>query len=172
MSTTSSQYYRSANTHSHYPNFPSNNHDHIYALTAASWHQDVSNAPYSGPPSATFLHYSQDGADSVGHTSSAPQTWPSGFVRQDIQEWTQTAGDQTYTPRAAVAYDAVEAAASVPHPPAEASQPYQPQQVLSSRQQLPLAPPSATYRSTDRFHDLRTTSVCIQQMLCGTLICD
>ncbi|KAH7398986.1 hypothetical protein DE146DRAFT_719152 [Phaeosphaeria sp. MPI-PUGE-AT-0046c] len=158
MSTTSSQYYRSANTHSHYPNFPANTPEHLYALTAASWHQDVDHAPYTGPPPATFLHYSQDGADSVGHTSSVPQTWPSGFGRQDIQEWTNAAGDQTYPSRPAIPYDATEAGASVPHPPPEASRHYQPQEVLSSRQELPLSPPSATYRTTDRFHDLRTSS--------------
>jgi hypothetical protein len=164
MSATSSQYYRSAS--SHYPNFPANNHEHLYALAAASWHQDPDNASYTGPASATFLHYAHGGAGSVAHTSassSALQPWPAGYVRQDLQAWEQPGGDHTYASRSAVHYGAAEGSGTVPHPTAEASRQYQQQQpTLSSRQELPLSPLCDTYRSTDRFQELRITSVRVQ----------
>jgi hypothetical protein len=166
MSAASSQYYRSASTHSHYPNFPPNNHEHLYALTAASWHQDPEHASYAGPPStATFLHYPHGGADSVTHppaSSSAPQAWSTSYARPDLQVWEQTGGDQTYASRSAVHYGAAEGSATVPHPAPEAPRQYQQQQRMNTRPDFPLDPLCDTYRSTDRFHELQITSVCAQ----------
>jgi hypothetical protein len=163
MSATSSQYYRSAGAHSHYPNFPANNNEQLYALAAASWPQDPEHASYAGPASATFLHYAHAGADSGAHTSassSAPLPWPTSYARQDLQGWEQPAGDHTYASRSEVQYGAAEGSATVPHPTASASRQYQQQQTLNTRQGLPLSPSCETYRSTDRFQDLRITSVC------------
>jgi hypothetical protein len=163
MSATSSQYYRSASAHSHYPNFPTNNNEQLYALAAASWHQDPDHASYAGPASATFLHYAHAGADSGGHTSassSAPLPWPTGYARQDLQGWEQPASDHTYASRSDIHYGAAEGSATVPHPTASASRQYQQQQTLNTRQDLPLTPSCDTYRSTDRFQELRITSVC------------
>ena len=171
---TSSQYYRSANTHSHYPNFSANNHEHLYVLAAASWHQDPNHASYTGPPSAPYLHYPQGGADSVSHSSSASasQSWSAGYARQNNQAWDQSVGDHAFASRSAIPYDAAEGSASVPHPQPVASRQYQHQQTLNTRQDLPLSPPGNAYRRTDRFPELQISSVGVQRMLCRTLICD
>jgi hypothetical protein len=161
MSTTSSQYYRGAST-SHYTNFPANNHEHLYALAAASWHQEPDHAPYVGPPSAAFLHYSPGGADSASASSSAPLPWPPGYTRPDLQVWPQPGGNHTYASRSAIHYGAAEGSATVPRPAPEASRQYQPPQILNTRQELPPSPLCDTYRSTDRFHELRIASVCAQ----------
>jgi hypothetical protein len=162
MSATSSQYYRSASTHSHYPGFPANSPEHVYAL-AAPWHQDPNHSSYTGPPSATFLHYPQGGADSVSHASSAPQAWSTAYARQELQAWGQSASDPAYASRSTVSYDAVEGSASVPHAAPEASRQYQHQhqhqQTLNPRAELPLSPLGDTYRNTDKFHEPRITPV-------------
>jgi hypothetical protein len=167
MSAASSQYYRSASTHSHYPNFPANNHEHLYALAAASWHQDPEHASYVADPPATdtFLHYSNGGADSVAHSSassSAPQAWPTSYSRPDLQGWEQPGSDHTYASRSAVHYGAAEGSATVPHPASGASRQYQQHQRMNTRPGFPLNPLCDTYDSTDRFHELRISSVCAQ----------
>jgi hypothetical protein len=163
MSATSSQYYRSADTHSHYPNFSANNNEHLYAL-AASWHQDPNHASYAGPPSAPYLHYSHGGADPGVHPASNPQTWPVGYGREDVQGWNHAVGDHAYTSRPALPYDAV-----VPRPISEASQHYQHPQNVNIDPELPLSPRSDAYRSSDRFHSLRITSVGVEKVLCLAL---
>jgi hypothetical protein len=150
MSTTSSQYYRSADTHSHYPNFPANNHEHVYAL-AASWHQDPNHASYVGPPSATFLHYPHGGADSVAQPSSAHQAWSTSYARPELQGWEQSGGDHVYASRPAVPFDAAEGSASVPQSTAQASRQYQQEQTLHQRSQIPLSPIGDGYRNTDNY---------------------
>jgi hypothetical protein len=157
MSTTSSQYYRSAGSHSHYPSFSANDHEQLYTL--ASWHQDPNHASYAGPPSAPFLHYSQAGASSVSHPSSAPQNWPAVYSRQGLQGWVQSVGDDVYAPRSSIPYDAAEGSAPVPHPNAEALRQYQQQQTLNTNQDIALNPPDDAYRSTNGFHELRISSV-------------
>jgi hypothetical protein len=171
MSSTSSQYYRSANTHSHYPNFPANNHD-LYAL-ATSWQQDPNGDPsYTGPPSAPFLHYAQGGLDSAPHQSSTPQAWPAGYAREELQSWHQPGGNPSFASRPAVNYDAVMGSASVPQPTPVASRQYQHQQTLDTRHKIPLNTPSTACRSAQRIHDLRISSVGVQKMLCLPLTCD
>jgi hypothetical protein len=172
MSATSSQYYRSANTHSHYPGFPANNQEHVYAL-AAPWHQDAPHSSYTGPPSAAFLHYPQGGAGSVTHASSPPQAWSTTYARQELQAWGQSAGDHTYAPRPSVSYDAVEGSAPMPHGASQASRQYQHQQTLNTRTDLPLSPMSDGYhRNTDKFHEPRIAPVRALPTLCRTLLCD
>jgi hypothetical protein len=171
MSTTSSQYYRSADAHSHYPNFPANDHEHLYAL--ASWHQDPNHTSYAGPPSAApFLLYPPSGADSVPHQSSAPQPWPSTYSRQGLQNWVQSGGNDNYTSRSNVPYDAAEGSTTVPHQHLEALRQYPHGETLRTRQELPLNTPNEVYRNTSGLPELQTSSVCAQDMLCLALIRD
>ncbi|KAH8717056.1 hypothetical protein GQ44DRAFT_730183 [Phaeosphaeriaceae sp. PMI808] len=159
MSTTSSQYYRGANTHPHYPGFSSSNEQQFYVL-AASWQQDPNHAPYTGPPSASFLHYPQGGADSISNSSAAPQPWSgTSYARQNLQGWDQPVSDNTFASRSAGAYDAAGGNAPVPHQQhPEASRQYQQSQILNPRTELDLSPPSEAYQNIDRFNELRTCS--------------
>jgi hypothetical protein len=172
MSTTSSQYYRSADAHSHYPSFPANDHEHLYAL--ASWPQDPNHASYAGPPSAPFLHYPPGGADSVAHHSSAPQPWPSTYSRQGqgLQAWVQSAGNDSYTSRSNGPYDAAEGSTTVPHHHVEDLRQYQHGESLRTRQEILLNPPNEVYRNTIGPPELRTSSVRVQGMSCLALIRD
>ena len=178
MSAASSQYYRSADTHSHYPNFPANNNEHMYAL-AASWHPDPNHASYAGPPSAPlppFLHYSNDGVDSVDHPTSSAQAWPTNYSREDVPGWDHVVNDDAYTSRPGLQFDAAEG--NLPAPPrttSEASRHYhhhqqqqQQQQTLNGGPELPSSPRSDAFRSGDALHDLRVASVCSQELLSCT----
>jgi hypothetical protein len=159
MSTTSSQYYRSANAHphSHYSSFPAGTHDHLYAL--ASWPQDAHHASYAGPPSAPFLHYPQAGADSVSQPSSAPPPWTAPYSRHGLPGWGPSAGDDNYTSRPTPLYQAAEGSASVSHQDVEASRQYQHGHTLRIGQNMPLMSPGNVYRSTRGQAELRASSV-------------
>jgi hypothetical protein len=171
MSTTSSQYYRSADAHSHYPNFPANDHEHLYAL--ASWHQDPNHASYTGPPSAApFLLYPPSGADSVPHQSSTPQPWPSTCSRQGLQNWGQPGGNENYTSRSNIPYDAAEGSTTVPHQHYEALRQYQHGEILRTRQELPLNSPNDFHRNTSGLPGSQISSVGVPDMLCLALIRD
>jgi hypothetical protein len=171
MSATSSQYYRSADTHSHYPDFPANNSEHLYAL-AASWHPDPNHASYAGPPSAPlppFLHYSNDGADSVEQPTSSAQAWPTNYSREDVQGWDHVVGDHAYTSRPGLQFDAAEGnLPAPPRPTSEASRHYHHPQTLNGGPELPTSPRGDTFRSADAVHDLRVASVCSQEFLSHT----
>lgn len=150
---TSPQYYRSANNHAHYQNFPPNNNDHLYTL----WQQDSNHPPYNGPPPAPFLHYSQGGAASVAHSNSTSHDWSSGYARQSNQAWSQSVDSGSYAARSAIPYDAVGGAASVLHQPHENPRPDYHDEPPSNRHELPLSPQANAYRDSDGFSDVRTT---------------
>ncbi|CAO2650932.1 Nn.00g092290.m01.CDS01 [Neocucurbitaria sp. VM-36] len=154
---TSSQYYRSA---SHYQSFPTSNHEHLYALTAA-WHDDPNHDSYVGPsPSpAAFLHYPQPGVDSASLLhSSAPPAWSPGYVRPEIQEWNHHGDEQGFTSRAAAPYSHAEGSATVALPDPAPRQYQQHQQALNPGRTLPLSPQENAFRSTERFNELRHSS--------------
>jgi hypothetical protein len=170
MSTTS-QYYRNASAHSHYQNLPNSSQEHLYAL-ATAWQPEPDPASYAGPPPAPFLHYAPGGVDSTSHPASSPRSWPAAYVRQDLQQWTQSVDEQSLAPRSAHPYGAIaDGSASVlPLRNDEALPPYQHQPISSSRQGISLSPPGPTYRSAEGFQELRISSVGARRMSCPTLI--
>jgi hypothetical protein len=161
MSTTSSQYRSAAQTHSHYQNFPANNHDHVYHDSLAAWPQAPSHDSYgAGPSTAPFLHYQQVGVDSAGlHQPTTPNTWSSGYVRPGPQEWQHAGPEQAYTSRSTIPYCEDEGSASVPHQNPAVSRHYHHQQALNPEHALPISPQEHAYRSTERFNQLQLTLV-------------
>jgi hypothetical protein len=162
MSTTSPQYRSAAQTHSHYQNFPTSNHDHLYHDGLAAWQQAPTHDSYTaGPSTAPFLHYPHVGVDSASlhQQQPAPAAWSSGYVRQGPQEWHHPGPEQTYTSRSTIPYGDPEGSVSVPHQTPAVSRHYQHQQALNPGHALPLSPQENAYRSTERFHELRLLSV-------------
>jgi hypothetical protein len=160
---TSSQYYRNASTHPHYHDFPANNQEHLYALAASSWQQDLNHASYTGPSPVPFLHYTQGGAESVSHPSSAPgpQTWPAAYARQESQGWVQPVDDPSFASRSALHYDVAEGSTSVLHstPDPELLRQYQGQQSTNTRPEIASRNEGNVYPSTARVHELQATNV-------------
>jgi hypothetical protein len=177
MSAASSQYYRSADAHSHYAGFPANSHEHVYGL--ASWHQDANHASYAGPPSAPFLHYPQAGVESVSHPSSsaaaaAPQPWAATYSRQGLPGcWGPSGGDDSYASRTPPPYhEAAEGSAPGSRQNLQAPRQYQHGQTLRIGQNVPLISPGQVYRSTSGLPELRASSVRGLDMPCLRLIRD
>lgn len=170
---TSSQYYRSANphSHSHYQNFPSNAHEQAYANYLGTW-QDNSPTAYTGPSSVPLAHYPHAGLGSDFDRTQqplAPQAWNASYAQPNVQ-WNTAVADcvnvneQTFAPRLAGSYDIVEGGASVQHRAPNIARPYPPQhhqQAVTAQQQheQPLTSPDPGFRETDRFSALRITSV-------------
>ena len=190
MSTTSSQYRNTAQTPSHYPDFPTANHDPLYGL--ATWQQDAAavatHDSYAvGPSTASFLHYPQPGVDSASlHAVSTPSAWAAGYVRQQApNQWQeqqqQQQPEETYRSRASVSYCDTEGTAPVPlHQLPAISRHYQQQQqqqhhphhhhhqsALNAAPTLPLTAHDHGFQSTDRFHQLRISSVSAHKDCCA-----
>ncbi|XPS72445.1 hypothetical protein M3J09_004610 [Ascochyta lentis] len=166
----SSQYYRSANPHSHYQNFPNNSHDQVYASFIGTW-QDNNHTSPVGPSSVPLLHYSQAGLSSDFSRSqqpSAPSAWIPGYPQPNPQEWSTTVSDQVseqnFAPRLGASYDIVEGGASVQHttPNVARRYPHQHhqhhQQASAVEHEHPLSSPEDSFRDTERFTALRITS--------------
>jgi len=168
---TSSQYYRNASAHPHYHEFPASSQEHLYALAASSWQQDPNHAPYDGPPSVPFLHYSQGG---VGNSDPPPgpthQTWPTTYVRQESRGWAHPVADPAFaSSRTAVSYDTATGGSQPvlqPRPNSEALQQHRHQQTIDATPGLAVNNSQNAYRSIDRDQDLRTPSVSVQRTLC------
>jgi hypothetical protein len=168
---TSSQYYRSANPHSHYQNFQSSNHDQAYANYIGTW-QDSSHNSYAGPSSVPLLHYPQAGLSSDfprPHQPPAPQAWNAGYAQPNVQEWDTTVSDrvneQSFAPRLGGSYNIVEGGASVQHTTPNVARPYphqHHQQTSTAEHEQPLASPEGGFRDTERFTALRITSVSVK----------
>jgi hypothetical protein len=173
---TSSQYYRSANPHTHYQSFPSSSHDQTYASFIGTW-QDSNHTSYAGPSSVPLLHYSQAGLSSdfpSSHQPSAPPVWNAAYARPSLQEWTSTVSDhvsdhvseQSFAPRLGGSYDIAEGSgASVQHTTPNVARPYP----LQHHQHAPDAEHEQTsaslesgFRDTERFTALRITSVSVR----------
>ena len=129
---TSSQYYRSANPHSPYQNFPSNAHEQAYANYLGTW-QDTSPTSYTGPSSVPLAHYPHAGLGSDFDRTQqplAPQTWNASYAQPNVQQWNTAVADcvnvneQTFAPRLAGSYDIVEGGASVQHRAPNIARPY------------------------------------------------
>jgi hypothetical protein len=165
---TSSQYYRSANPHSHYQDFPSNGQDQAYANFVGTW-QDNHHTSYAGPSSVPLLHYPQPGLSSEfpsSHQPSAPPVWNAGYARSNLQEWSTNVSDnvneQSFAPRLGGPYDIAEGGASVQHTTPNVARPYphqHHQQTLDTEHEQPLTSSENGFRDTDRFTALRITSV-------------
>lgn len=162
---TSSQYYRSANSHSHYQNFQSNSHDQAYATFLGTWQDN--HPSYAGPSSVPLLHYPQAGLSSDfprPHQPPAPQSWNADYAQHG---WSTTVGDrvneQSFAPRLAAPYDIAEAGASVQHhTPPNVARPYprqHHQQASTAEHEPPLASPEGAFGDTERFTALRIASV-------------
>lgn len=175
---TSSQYYRSANPHSHYQNFQSNNHDQAYVNLIGTW-QDSNHTSYAGPSSVPLLHYPQAGLISAfpraHQPPPAPQAWNAGYAQPNVHEWNTTVSDrvneQTFAPRLGGSYDIAEGGASVQHSTPNVARPYSHQhhqQASATEHEQPLASPENGFRDTERFTALRITSVSVK-MLSPTL---
>ena len=174
MSTTSSQYRNAAQTPSHYQDFSTSNHDPLYGLGAWQQHHAPSHDSYAaGPSTAQFVQYPAVGVDSVGtHPQSAPTAW-SGYVRQAPLEWQHAGPEQNYTTRSTVPYCDAEGSASVPHQiPTiprhyQHQHQYQHQPALDLGHALPLASQDHVFRSTERFNELRVSSVSAHKQCCA-----
>ncbi|KAF1944185.1 hypothetical protein EJ02DRAFT_432518 [Clathrospora elynae] len=156
---TSSQYRSAAQSHSHYQDFPTSNHDHLYGL-AATW-QDPNHDSYAaGPSPAPFLHYTQAGVDSASlHQLHIPPAWSSGYVRQEPHdEWHHAGPEQSFASRSAAPYADAERSAPVSHQNPAVSRHYQHQQALEPGHALPLSPQEDAFRGTERFNALRLSS--------------
>lgn len=168
---TSSQYYRSANPHSHYQNFQSNHHDQAYANFVGTW-QDSNHTSYAGPLSVPLLHYPQAGLSSAfpraHQPPPAPQGWNATYAQPNPQEWNTGASDrvneQTFAPRLGGSYDIAEGGATVQHSTLNVARPYphqHHQQASATGHEPPLASPESGFRDTERFTALRITSVSV-----------
>lgn len=173
---TSSQFYRSANPHSHYQNFQSNNHDQAYANYIGTW-PDGDHASYSGPSSVPLLAYPQAGLSSDfprPHQPPTSQTWNAGYPQPGVQQWNTPASDrvneQSFGSRLVGPYDTVEGDASVQHRTASVAHPYphpHHQQASTAEHEQALTSPNTGFRDTDRFSALRITSVSAKMLSLG-----
>ncbi|KAF3046048.1 hypothetical protein E8E12_010658 [Didymella heteroderae] len=165
---TSSQYYRSADPHSHYQNFQNNHHDQAYTTFIGTW-QDNNHTSYAGPSSVPLLHYPQAGLSSAfpraHQPPPGPQAWNVNYAQPNVQEWNTSVNDrvndQTFAPRLGGSYDIAEGGASVQHstPNPARQYPHQHhQQVSAAEHEQPLTSPESGFRDTDRFTALRITS--------------
>ncbi|KAF2131003.1 hypothetical protein P153DRAFT_287202 [Dothidotthia symphoricarpi CBS 119687] len=134
---TSSQYYRSASTHSRYQNIPPNDHDQLYAANFAVVWQ---GQPYGGPSSV----FTQGGVSSDFVTPSDPPAWSAAYPRQSFHGW---------APRAT--YGDGGASAAVPQANHSVSRQYQ---ASNTGSVLPQAAPENTFRSIDQLGELRVSS--------------
>jgi len=173
---TSSQYYRSANPHSHCQNFQNNHHDQAYANFMGTW-QDSNHTSYAGPSSVPLLHYPQAGLSSAFPRAHQPppgsQAWNANYAQPNVQEWNtpvnDRVNDQAFAPRLGGSYDIAEGGASVQHstPNAARQYPHQHhQQVSAAAHEQPLTSPDSAFRDTDRFTALRITSVSVKMSSC------
>ena len=167
---TSSQYYRSANPHSHYQNFANNSHDQTYATYIGPW-QDSNHTSYAGPSSVPLLHYPQAGlsSDFPRPQQPPPAAWNAGYAHTPAQEWDTTVNDQvsaqSFVPRLGSSYDIVEGGASVQHTTPNVARPYphrHHQQASAAEHEQPLASPESGFRDAERFTALRITSVSVK----------
>lgn len=165
---TSSQYYRSANPHSHYQTFPSNSHEQTYASYVGTW-QDSNHTSYSGPSSGPLSHYSQAGLSSDfsnPRQPPAPPAWNAGYARPNLQEWSSSASnhvnEQSFAQRAGGSYHFAGGGASVQHIAPNVARPYphqHHQQASEAEHEQPLTSSVNDFRDTERYAALRTTSV-------------
>ena len=170
---TSSQYYRSANPHSHYQNFSSNSHDQTYTSFIGTW-KDSNHTPYAGPSSVALLHYPQAGLTSDfprTHQPSGPPLWNAGYSQPSLQEWDTTASDnadeQSFAPRLAGSYDIAEGGASVQHTTPNVARPYphqHHQRAPAAEHERTLTSPQGGFKDTERFTSLRITSVSVKTL--------
>ena len=170
---TSSQYYRSANPHSHYQNYQSNPHDQAYPNYTGAW-QDSNQASYTGPSSVSLLQYPQTGLSSDfprPHQPPPPETWEVGYAQPGGQPWSATvnapANEQSFEARLSGSYNTVEGGTSVqrraPNLARQYTHPHQ-QQVSTAEHEQPLASPDVSHRNAERFSTLRITSVSANTM--------
>lgn len=171
----SSQYYRSANPHSHYQNFQGNTHDQAYANSIGTW-QDSNYASYSGPSSVPLLQYPQAGLSSDFPRPlqpPAPQTWEAGYAHPSVQSWSTPVNDRVnernFEARLGGSYDTVEGGASVQRTIPNVARQYphtQHQQASTAKHEQPLTAPDANFRDTEQFSALRITSVSPKLLYC------
>lgn len=170
---TSSQYYRSANPHSHYHNFSSNSHDQAYANFIGTW-QESNHTSYAGPSSVPLLHYPQAGLSSEfpsSHQPPAPPVWNAGYTRPNPQEWNTAVSDhaneQSFAPRLDNSYDIAEGGASVQHTTPNIARPcphQHHQQSSDADHEQPQVSSESGFRGTERFTVLRNTSVSLKTL--------
>lgn len=172
----SSQYYRSANPHSHYQNFPNNNHEQAYTNYIGTW-QDSNHISYTGPSSVPLAHYPQAGLGSDFARPQQPhiaQTWNAAYAQPNVQQWntavseSDSVNEQSFAPRLGGSYDIAEGGAPVQHRAPNVARPYphqHHQQASTAEHEQSLTSPDGTFRDTDRFTALRITSVSASMLL-------